>query len=123
MTTMSVTGQVLELHRTGQVRMLAVTAPARLVATPDIPTAVEAGVPGLIAQNFIGLFAPAGTPKTIVEQIFEATRRAMIEREFRETLIASGFEPYPDACPEAVQRFVPGDRPMTPIIKAIGLSH
>ena len=110
MTTMSVTGQVLELHRTGQVRMLAVTAPARLVATPDIPTAVEAGV-------------PAGTPKTIVEQIFEATRRAMIEREFRETLIASGFEPYPDACPEAVQRFVPGDRPMTPIIKAIGLSH
>jgi tripartite-type tricarboxylate transporter receptor subunit TctC len=124
MTMMSVTGQVLELHRTGQVRMLAVAAPARLIATPDIPTAVEAGVTGMIAQNFIGLFAPAGTPKAIVEQISEATRRAMTEREFREALIASGFEPYPDASPEAAQRFVQDeiDR-WTPIIKAIWLSH
>jgi len=49
--------------------MLAVTTPTRLTLAPDIPTAVEAGLPGMIALNFLGLFAPAGTPKAIIEQI------------------------------------------------------
>jgi tripartite-type tricarboxylate transporter receptor subunit TctC len=58
----NVTGQALELHRAGRVRILAVTTTTRVIAAPDIPTAVEAGLPGMIAHNFIGLFAPAGTP-------------------------------------------------------------
>ena len=43
--TPAVTGPLLELHRTGKLRILAVTSPARLIAAPDIPTAVEAGSP------------------------------------------------------------------------------
>ena len=49
----SVTGQVIELNRTGKLRVLAVTSPARLIGAPDIPTAVEAGLPGMVSQNFI----------------------------------------------------------------------
>ena len=102
--------------------MLAVTAPARIVAAPDIPTAVEQGLPGMIAQSVIGLFAPAGAPQAIVAQISDATHTAMSDHEFREKLIASGLEPYLDSSPEAAQRFVQSEiARWTPVIKAIGL--
>jgi tripartite-type tricarboxylate transporter receptor subunit TctC len=118
----SVTGQVIELHRTGKLRMLAVTSPARLIAAPDIPTAVEAGLPGMVSQNFIGLFAPARTPGRIVGQIVEATRMAMADREFQQAFIASGFEPHIDSGPDKARRFVEDEiARWTPIIKAIGL--
>lgn len=118
----SVTGQVIALHHSGKLRMLAVTSPARLAAAPDMPTAVEAGLPGMVSQNFIGLFAPARTPGAIVEQIAQATRAAMADQEFQQAFIASGFEPYVDSSPEKAARFVADEIiRWTPIIKAIGL--
>src|SRR5438552_8709552 len=77
MVTPAVTAPLLEYHRTGKLRILAVTSPARLIAAPDIPTAVEAGVPGMVSQQLIGLFAPAGTPQAIIDQIASATRLAL----------------------------------------------
>src|SRR5437762_13128280 len=62
----SVTANMIELHEAGKVRMLCVTSPNRLAAAPKIPTAIEAGLPNMIAQNFIGLFAPAKTPSAII---------------------------------------------------------
>src|SRR5262249_45680714 len=85
---LSVNGHLLELHRSGRVRMLAITTPARIGASPNIPTAVESGWPGVIAQNFYGLFAPVGTPKAIIEQISQATQIAMADNEFRQRYIA-----------------------------------
>jgi tripartite-type tricarboxylate transporter receptor subunit TctC len=118
----SVTGQVIELNRTGRLRMLAVTSPARLIAAPDVPTALEAGLPGMVSQNFIGLFAPARTPPMIVQRIAEATHVAMADREFQEAFVASGFEPYVDSSPQMAKRFVEDEiARWTPIIKAIGL--
>ena len=55
----NITGQVLDLNASGKLRLLAVTTPKRLAAAPDIPTTQEAGLDGMIAQNFVGLFAPA----------------------------------------------------------------
>ena len=118
----SVTGQVIALHRSGKLRMLAVTSPSRLVAAPDIPTAVEAGLPGMVSQNFIGLFAPARTPGAIIQQIAQATRTAMADSDFQQAFIASGFEPYVDSSPEKAARFVTDEiARWSPIIKAIGL--
>ena len=118
----SVTGQVIALHRSGKLRMLAVTSPARLVAAPDIPTAVEAGLPGMVSQNFIGLFAPARTDGAIIQQIAQATRTAMADSDFQQAFIASGFEPYVDSSPEKAARFVTDEiARWSPIIKAIGL--
>jgi len=122
MAALNITGQLLDLHHSGKVRMLAVTAPARIIAAPDIPTSAEQGFPDLIAQNFFGLFAPAGTPTAIIEQISDATRRAMADGAFQQRLIASGFEPYLDSSPEAAKRFVKEeiDR-WRPVVMAIGL--
>jgi tripartite-type tricarboxylate transporter receptor subunit TctC len=121
MTVSNVTGHMLDLHRSGKVRMLAVTAPARLSAAPDIPTAIESGLPGMVAQSFAGLFAPAGTPNTIVERISHETHVAMTDPELRQKLIASGFEPYADSSPAAARRFVEEEiGRLTPVIKALG---
>jgi tripartite-type tricarboxylate transporter receptor subunit TctC len=118
----SVTGNMIELHETGKVRMLCVTSPNRLTAYPSIPTAVEAGLPNMIAQSFIGLFAPARTPKEIIDRIAEATRAAMADRQFQQAFVASGFDPFLDSTPEKTRRFVEDEvSRWTPIIKSIGL--
>src|SRR3989440_5906934 len=87
MGTPGVTGQVIELHRSGKMRVLAVTSPARLVAAPEIPTAAEQGFPGMSVTGSIGLLAPAGTPVGIVEQIARATHTVVAEPAFKQMLI------------------------------------
>ncbi len=118
----NITAQIIELHRTGKVRVLAVTSPKRLAAAPDIPTAVEAGLPGMTSQNFIGLFAPARTPKPIIEQVAEATRAAMADKDYQRMLLTSGFEAELDSNPGKTRAFVEAEiAQWTPVIKSIGL--
>jgi tripartite-type tricarboxylate transporter receptor subunit TctC len=122
MVTPAVTGPLLELHRTGKLRILAVTSPARLIAAPEIPTAVEAGFPGMVSQQSIGLFAPAGTPKAIIEQISRATQTAIADRAYQQMLIESGFEPDLGSTPEKFRSLIEEDiARWTPVVKAIGL--
>jgi len=118
----SVTGNMIELHDTGKVRMLCVTSPTRLGAVPQLPTALEAGLPGMIAQNFLGLFAPVGTPRPIVDQIGQATRAAMADKQFKDAFLAAGFDPTLESSPEQTRKFVEEEvARWTPIIRAIGL--
>jgi tripartite-type tricarboxylate transporter receptor subunit TctC len=118
----NVNGQVLELHRTGKLRMIAVTSPQRLAADPEFPTAAESGLPGLVAVNFAGLFAPARTPKPIIDQIAAATKVAMAETEMQKNLLDQGMEPVTDSTPEKTRHFVEEDiARWTPVIRAIGL--
>src|SRR3954469_2302611 len=106
MATINVTGQLLELHRAGKIRILAVTSPQRLKGVPDIPTAVESGLPNMVAQLFTGLFAPANTPKPIIDQIFQASQKVMNDPEMQKALTESGLEPISDSSPEKVQAFM-----------------
>jgi tripartite-type tricarboxylate transporter receptor subunit TctC len=118
----SVTGHMMELHETGKVRMLCVTSPQRLVAFPSLPTAVEAGLPNMIAQNFLGIFAPAKTPKAIIDQVAQATRTAMGDPQFQQAFIAAGFDPLMDSTPDKTRHFVEDEiARWAPVIKAIGL--
>ena len=122
MVILSMTGQILEFHRSGKLRVLAVTSPGRLVAAPEIPTAVEAGFPTVIAQQAIGLFAPTGTPTPIIARISEATRTAMAEKAYQQLLIEGAFEPQFDWTPERFRRFLDEDiARWTPVVKAIGV--
>jgi tripartite-type tricarboxylate transporter receptor subunit TctC len=122
MATLNVTAQVIEFHRTGKLRILAVTTPRRLAAAPEIATAVEQGLPGMVSQNFIGLFAPARTPPEIVEQLARATQAAMSDESYRRSLVASGFEPHADSSPQRTRRFVEDEiARWSPVIRSIGL--
>jgi tripartite-type tricarboxylate transporter receptor subunit TctC len=116
------TGQVLEFHRSGQMRVLAVTSPTRLIGAPDLPTAAEAGLPGLTAPTSIGLLAPAGTPVPIIEQIAQATRTALAEPTYQQLLVDEGFEPTLDSSPEKFRRSLAADIALwTPVVTALGL--
>ena len=65
----------------------------RLTAAPELPTAAELGLPGMIVRGSIGLLAPAGTPTGIIAQIAQATRTAIAEPAYRQMLIDAGIEP------------------------------
>ena len=116
-------GQLIEFHRSGKMRVLAVASPSRLIGAPEIPTGIEAGVPGWIVQNYIALVAPAGTPETIAERLNEATRMAFADEKLQQQFITSGFEPPPDRSPDVVRRWVDEEiARWTPIVKALGLT-
>jgi tripartite-type tricarboxylate transporter receptor subunit TctC len=119
--TPNVTAQIIELHRAGKLRILAVTAPERLAAAPDIPTAIEQGLPRMISQNFIGLFAPARTPPAIIALIAQAAQAVMADEAFRRSLVASGFEPEPASTPDKTRRLVEDEIVRwTPVIQGLG---
>jgi tripartite-type tricarboxylate transporter receptor subunit TctC len=119
MMTPNMGGTLIDLHRAGKVRILAVTARARLKIAPDIPTALEAGLPGMVAENFNGLFSSAGLPNLIVERFARVTHALMADPEFQKPLIVSGFEPILDSGPEAAQRLVSEELTRwTPVMKA-----
>ena len=121
MMTPNVGGPLLAFHRAGKVRILAVNAVTRIQAAPDIPTAIEAGLPGMIAGNLNGLFAPAGVAKPIVDRIAEATRHVMADADVQRILVTSGFEPILDSSPDATRQFISGELARwTPIMKATG---
>ena len=122
MAVVAVTGQAIEFHRSGKLRVLAVTSPARLKGAPELPTAAEAGLPGLTVTASLGLLAPAGTPKPIIEQIAQATRTALAEQSYQQTLIEAGFEPTLDSNPEKFRRSLAADVALwTPVVKGLGL--
>ena len=121
MMTPNVGGPLLEFHRAGKVRILAVNAASRIKAAPDVPTSTEAGLPGMIAGNLNGLFAPAGVGQPIIMRIAEATRQIMADADVQRILLASGFEPILDSGPEATRQFIAAELVRwTPIIKATG---
>jgi len=122
MATINVTGQLLELHRTGKIRILAVTSPERLKGVPDIPTAVEEGMPGMVAQLFTGLFLPARTPRAIVEQVYQASQKAMNDPAMQTALIEQGLEPITNSSPDKVTAFMQEEvARWAPVVKAAGL--
>jgi tripartite-type tricarboxylate transporter receptor subunit TctC len=122
MVILSTTGQILELHRFGKLRLLAITSPARIIAAPEIPTAVEAGFPSVISQQVIGLFAPTGTPNAVIEQIAKATSTAMADQAYQRLFIEAGVDPLFDWTPDKFWRFQDEDIDRwRPVVKAIGI--
>jgi tripartite-type tricarboxylate transporter receptor subunit TctC len=122
MVTPAVTGPLLEYHRTNKLRILAVSGPTRLTSAPDIPTAVEAGLPGMISLQSIGLFAPARTPRAIIEQVSLASQKALAEPAYQQMLIEAGFIPDVNSTPEKFRQFIDEDiERWRPVVKSIGI--
>jgi tripartite-type tricarboxylate transporter receptor subunit TctC len=94
------TAQILDLNRAGRVRILSINSHARSSSAPEIPTSIEAGLPGMVAQTTFGIFAPAGTPRSVLDRIAAVTRLVMAEPQFQKELLALGFEPVLDVGPD-----------------------
>jgi tripartite-type tricarboxylate transporter receptor subunit TctC len=117
-------GQLLQLHQTGRLRLLAVTSEKRLGSAPEIPTVIESGAPDLFYAGWFGLFAPKATPDAIVDRIAEASRMAMADLALQETYRSQGMEPDIDSGPGKFQRLVEVELVrLAPVIKSAGLKH
>jgi tripartite-type tricarboxylate transporter receptor subunit TctC len=118
----SISPQVLDMHRTGRIRILVAGTDRRLEAAPDIPISTDVGFPDLITLMFMGVFAPAGTPRAVVAQIAAATHQVMADKAFQRRLILAGFEPVTDSGPEQTAKFIQEELTRwTPLLKASGL--
>jgi tripartite-type tricarboxylate transporter receptor subunit TctC len=79
--------------KSGQLRALAVTTPARIAALPDVPTMIEAGVPGYVVAGWNGLAGPAGMATGIVDKLNAAVVRIVKEPAMQKFLLEQGAEP------------------------------
>ena len=78
--------------RAGTIKAYAVTSKKRWFAAPELPTADEAGVPGLDLSNWLGAYAPKGTPKDIVAKLSNAFSVAMADPAVRQRIADQGME-------------------------------
>ena len=79
--------------KSGKVRPIAVTSSARSPALPNIPTLAESGIPGYFSISWIGLLAPSGTPKAIVDKISKDIQEIVAAPDMKERFIAQGATP------------------------------
>jgi len=115
---------ILEMHRRGEIRILAVASDRRLAAMPDIQTGVEQGYPGLIARLFVGLFAPAKTPAPVVAKVAYVTRQAMQSAMLKERFAAAGFEVVADVDTASAARYLNDEvARWTPVVQQVGLQQ
>jgi len=81
--------------RSGRLRGLAVTGGQRSALLPELPTIAESGLPGYEMLNWLGMFAPAGTPRAVVERLSSELARIARMPEVSSALKAAGAEPSP----------------------------
>lgn len=84
---------ILQQTKAGKLRPLAVGSSARSPALPDVPTVAESGYPGFEATLWLGVSAPSGTPKPILDRLESEVRAIVAMADFRESLARNGADP------------------------------
>jgi len=84
-------GLVAQPWQAGQLKVLGFGSSARIERFPNVPTLAESGLAGYEAGSWYGLFAPAGTPRAIVDKLNAETQRIFTDPQFRERVLASSF--------------------------------
>ena len=81
---------VVQFIKTNRLRALAITSGTRSALFPDIPTFAEGGVQGLVAENWWGVFLPAGTPKAVIDNYHAGIVKVMADPEVRDKFAGLG---------------------------------
>lgn len=82
----------VQYTRTGRLRMIAQTGERRSSAAPDIPTMQEQGLKGFVVSSGFALFAPAGTPRPIIDRVHDALVKALNDPAVKNNLTQQGAE-------------------------------
>ena len=91
--------------KAGKIRALAVTSTRRLAVLPDVPTMIEAGVPGFETYNWQGVIAPAKTPREILERLNRELNLLLTQPGLRDLIVNDGSQPR-GGTPEAFGAFI-----------------
>ncbi len=95
----------IPMIRDNRMRALAVSTAQRSSALPEVPTVSEAGVPGFVFDFWIGLLAPAKTPRDIVNKLNQEVSKALAQPDVKERMAKLGGEPLPMS-PERFDAFI-----------------
>jgi tripartite-type tricarboxylate transporter receptor subunit TctC len=104
-----------------QLRALAVTAPNRSPALPEVPTSAEAGLPGFEVVQYYGLTAPAGTPRPIVERLNKELQTILKSDDMKKRLIDLGSEPAPGTPEDYAANIHREEGKWAALVKKLGL--
>lgn len=107
--------------KAGRLRGIGVTTLKRAQVLPDVPSIAEAGLPGYEATQWFGLLAPAGTPRTIIDRLYQESSRALRSAEMNERMTAEGLEVVAGT-PEEFASYIRSEtEKWTQVIKAAGI--
>ena len=105
----------------GRLRAIGVASRERSPLLPDVPTLSESGVPDFVLAPWVGIYAPRGTPRAVVERLNLATVAAVNDPGVRHQLIALGLEPQTSSPEELAQRTRAEHARMGRLIRANGI--
>jgi tripartite-type tricarboxylate transporter receptor subunit TctC len=105
----------------GKIRAIAVAAPERLAAIPDVPTTAESGMKGLDIVQYYGLVAPAGTPKPIIERLNKELRKIVTSDDIKKRIVADGGGPVASTPEEYAANIAREEGRWAALIKKLGL--
>jgi tripartite-type tricarboxylate transporter receptor subunit TctC len=109
---------VMNQVKAGRVRMLAISGKTRQPLMPDVPTFIESGVKDFVIDDWVGLLAPAKTPKPIINKLNQALNEILNSPEGRAKLLSMGIFASPGT-PEKFGEQIKGDLiRFAPIVKA-----
>lgn len=104
-------GTVVGPIRSGKLRALATTGPARLAAFPEVPTLVELGFTNFDVRDWQGLVVPAKTPRPVIDRLASEVARVLEQPEVKERIAGIGMEPVADSSPEAFAALIRSELP------------
>jgi tripartite-type tricarboxylate transporter receptor subunit TctC len=113
----------MPLVKAGKLKALAVTSGERSTAVPNLPTMAEAGLPGYEVLLWFGLYAPAGTPKPIVQKLQAEVAKALSDPKIRDPLVQDGVEVIAST-PQQLAQFQRGEiAKYARVVKELGLKN
>jgi tripartite-type tricarboxylate transporter receptor subunit TctC len=113
---------VISHIKSGKVKGIAVTSPSRSPALPDVPSVVEAGLPGFVMSNWFGLMAPKGTPDSVVAYLQQAVAKVLERPDVKERLTTVGAEAVGNSPSDAAKRLREDTKLWGGIVKSAGVT-
>lgn len=105
----------------GKLRAIAYAGKNRLDRLPNVPTTAEQGFPELVGGGFFGLLAPAGTPRPIIDKLYQAVREVLAQPDVRDRLTRQGYEIHGSTPAEYTAYIRREIERWTPVVKAAGI--
>jgi len=106
----------------GKLRPLGVTGTARIAQLPQVPTVAESGLPGFNFATWIGIAAPAGTPKAVVDRVHSEMVKALAMPDVKEAFAKQGMETAPSASPETFAQQIKAEQErIAALVKSAGI--
>lgn len=107
--------------RAGKVRPLAVLSEQRVASLPEVPTSREAGVNNFTLSVWYGMFAPAATPRDIMERLSREVIKALESSDYRQRLTSLGVDPWPGTPAEMTELLRSETKRYAEIVRAAGI--